>query len=74
MKKDVLAHLDVRPGDKLEVQTLANGEVRLRAARGGRHISEVFGSLKAPPGVSLTIEEMNEVIADGWAGKLEDHG
>ncbi|HBK91522.1 MAG TPA: transcriptional regulator, partial [Parvularcula sp.] len=29
----------------------------------------VFGKLKRPGQRSISIEEMNEVIADSWAGK-----
>jgi hypothetical protein len=33
-------------------------------------ISVLFGSLKDKTTVRLTIEEINEAAADGWAGKL----
>lgn len=32
--------------------------------------SVMFGSLKDKTTVKLTIEEINQVIADGWAGKM----
>lgn len=38
------------------------------AARKGK-ISDAFGVLKRKGGISLSIDEMNEIIAQGWAGK-----
>ena len=67
LRKDVLAHLGVRPGDKLELDLLANGRMQLRSKR-GTSVAVVFGML-AKPRVSLSVEEMNEIAASGWAGK-----
>ena len=67
-RKDVLQHLGVTKGQKLSVEKLPNGEVKLRAKPTGK-ISDVFGMLKRPGQRPVSIEEMNEVIADAWAGK-----
>jgi hypothetical protein len=49
---------------------LPDGRIEVRAARPTGKISDLFGSLKnKKKGPSLSIEEMNEVIARGWAGK-----
>ena len=69
-RKDLLQHLGVQPGDKIEVDRLPEGRIQVRAARRKRDISEVFGMLKRKGQPHLTIEEMNEVIAKGWAGEL----
>ncbi len=34
-------------------------------------VTKLKGIIKPPPGVHVTIEEMNETIARGWAGKLK---
>src|SRR5271170_949907 len=69
LRKDILQHLGVQPGDKIEVDLLPQGRIQVRPARRKRDIREFFGSLKQENGPHLTIEEMNEVIARGWAGK-----
>ncbi len=68
LRKDVLEHLGVGPWQKLCVERLPDGCVEVRAAPKGK-ISDVFGMFSNPEGIHLTIEEMNDIIADAWAGK-----
>lgn len=68
LRKDVLEHLGVRPGDKIEVEKLPNGGVRVSATQKSGKFSDLSGVLKRPGQPVLSIEEMNEVIADSWAG------
>lgn len=70
LRKEILNHLEVRPGQKLEVEMLPNNEVRIRSARPTGRIQDVFGMLARKTNVVATIEEINETIKDGWAGKL----
>lgn len=71
LKRDLLRHLGIQPGERVEFEKLPGGELKVRAARPkgtidgfiGRHA----GKLKRP----LTIEEMNEIAAAGWAGELD---
>jgi AbrB family looped-hinge helix DNA binding protein len=75
LRKELLKHLGVRAGDRVAVETLPNGRLEVRAVRGTGHISDVFGMLKQEGGPKFTIEEINEAIADGWAGVgREDNG
>jgi AbrB family looped-hinge helix DNA binding protein len=67
--KDILKHLGVRPGDRIAVNKLPDGRIELNAARPTGKISDVFGSLKKKDGPSLSIEELDEITARGWAGK-----
>jgi len=70
LRKDLLEHLGVQPGEKLSVEKLPDGRVEVKAARPTGKISDVFGFLKAKKkGRSLSIEDMNKIIARGWAGK-----
>lgn len=68
LRKEVLRHLGVAPGQKLEVDLLPNGRIELRGAKPKGSIEDFFGSLQKPGTKRLTIEEINEIIADGWAG------
>lgn len=69
LRKDVLKHLGVRPGDKIDVDMLPNGRIEVRAARSGGRFSDLSGMLYRENGPVLTIEEINEEIAKGWAGE-----
>jgi AbrB family looped-hinge helix DNA binding protein len=70
LRKDVLEHLGVHPGEQITVNKLPDGRIEVRAAKPTGKISDLFGSLKAKrKGRPLSIEKMNEIIARGWAGK-----
>lgn len=69
LRKEVLRHLHARPGDRLEVDLLPDGRVEVRAAPRRGKISDLFGLLRRPGQKKISIEEMNEIIAEGWAGK-----
>jgi AbrB family looped-hinge helix DNA binding protein len=70
LRKDLLEHFGVHSGDKITVEKLPDGRIEVRAAPPAGKISDLFGSLKGKKkGRSLSIDEMNEVIARGWASK-----
>jgi AbrB family looped-hinge helix DNA binding protein len=69
LRKDILKHLGVRPGEKITLNKLPDGRIELKAARPVGKISDAFGFLKKKDGPSLSIEEMNKIAARGWAGK-----
>jgi hypothetical protein len=67
LKRDLLKHLGVGPGDKVVVELLPSGNLSVRAAPRGP-LEDIFGIIPSG-GVSVSIDEMNQTIADGWAGK-----
>jgi AbrB family looped-hinge helix DNA binding protein len=69
LRKDLLQHLGVRPGEKIVVDKLPDGRIEVKAAQPTGKISDVFNILKRKKGRSLSIEDMNEIAAKGWAGK-----
>lgn len=69
LRKELLQHLGVRAGEKVNAEQLPGGEVRLRATQATGKISDVFGMLKREGQRPISIDEMNETIAKGWAGE-----
>lgn len=69
LRKDLLQHLGVQPGEKVAVNKLPDGRIEVKAAKPTGKISDAFGFLKREGGPTLSIEEINRIAADGWAGK-----
>jgi antitoxin PrlF len=69
LRKDILKHLGIEPGSKVEVDLLPNGRAELRAAQKTGSIKESFGLLYRPGTKTLTTEEIKEAIEKGWAGE-----
>jgi bifunctional DNA-binding transcriptional regulator/antitoxin component of YhaV-PrlF toxin-antitoxin module len=69
LRKDLLRHLGVAPGQKVNVEKLPNGRIEVRAEPASGRIEDFFGFLRREGGPSLSIEEINQAAADGWAGK-----
>jgi hypothetical protein len=69
LRKDILKHMGVHPGEKITVDKLPDGRIEMKAVRPTGKISDVFGLLKKENGPSLSIEEINEIAARGWAGR-----
>ncbi|MEY2336586.1 AbrB/MazE/SpoVT family DNA-binding domain-containing protein [Acidithiobacillus ferrianus] len=69
LRRDVLRHLGVHPGEKITVDKLPDGRISVQAARPMGQISDVFNYLKRESGPSLSIEEINNLTAQAWAGK-----
>ncbi len=74
LKKELLRHLGVKPGQKVEVEVLPSGKLIIRAAAPKGSWEEFFGMLAGKTDKVATIEEMNEAIERGWAGLDEDYG
>jgi bifunctional DNA-binding transcriptional regulator/antitoxin component of YhaV-PrlF toxin-antitoxin module len=69
LRKDLLTHLGVEPGEQIAVDKLPDGRVEIRAAKPSGRISDVFNLLQVGKGPSLSIEEIGEIAKRGWAGK-----
>ncbi|PDQ18733.1 transcriptional regulator [Mesorhizobium sanjuanii] len=69
LRKDILKHLGVRPGEKIVVDKLPDGRIEVKAALPSGKILDVFDFLDRKGGPSLSIEEMNAIATRGWAGK-----
>jgi bifunctional DNA-binding transcriptional regulator/antitoxin component of YhaV-PrlF toxin-antitoxin module len=67
-RKQVLQHLGIKPGEKIELGLLPDGRAELRAMQQKGSLRELAGFLKSKTnGNVLTIKEIDDVIADASA-------
>nr|WP_294529300.1 AbrB/MazE/SpoVT family DNA-binding domain-containing protein [uncultured Rhodopila sp.] len=67
-RKDVLTHLGIKPGEKIELDKLPDGRIALRAAKPPGTIDGFLGLLAGKTKKIATLEEIDEAAAAGWAG------
>lgn len=68
-RKEVLQHLGIRPGEKIELDLLPDGRGVLKAARPTGTVDGFIGLLAGRTKKVATIEEINAVTAQAWADK-----
>ena len=68
-RKDVLRHLGIKPGEKIELDLLPGGRGMLKATQTTGTIDSFVGLLSGRTTKVATIEEIDEAAALGWAGK-----
>ncbi len=69
LRKDVLQHLGLKPGDQIAFDKLPGKELRVRVAKPSGDIKGFIGLLAGKSKKVLSVEEMNDIAASGWAGK-----
>jgi len=74
LKRELLQHLGIKPGERIELDKLPGGELRVRAARPTGTIDGFLGLLAGKTKKRATIAEINEAAASGWAGTSENNG
>lgn len=67
LKRELLQFLGVQPGQQVTVDKLANGVLALHAK--GPHGLEAFAGCRPPPPTALSVDDINELAAQGWAGR-----
>ena len=70
LPKELLQHIGVQPGEKIELTLLPNVQGELRAVRPKGRIEDFFGCLAGKTDVRLTIEEINEATAEAAAAEV----
>jgi antitoxin PrlF len=68
LRKEVLVHLGVGPGDQIVVEVLPGGRISVAAAAKNT-IDRAFGLLKSQGKRALTIDDIAEITAEAWAAK-----
>ena len=69
LRKDLLQHLGVEPGEKIEISELPGGRIEVRAARPLGSIDGFIGLLAGKTEKVASIEELNEASARAWSGR-----
>ena len=74
LKRDLLRHLGIKPGERIDFEKLPGGELRVRAARPSGTIDKFLHALdgKVTLDKPLTIEAMNAIAEAGWSGVPDD--
>jgi antitoxin PrlF len=67
LKQDLLKHLGVGPGEKIEAEKLPDGRIVVKAVAPDGTIADFIGCLSQKRGPKLTIDEMNQIVTRGWA-------
>jgi len=67
LKQDLLRHLGVSPGEKIEADKAPGGRIVVRAPVQDGTISDFVGCLSERGGTKLSINEINEIARRGWA-------
>ncbi len=68
LRREVLAHMGIGPGDRVEVDLLPGGRVQVTPRR-GEPIGRLFGALRRPDRHAATIEAIEAAAARGWSGE-----
>lgn len=67
-RREVLQHLGIAPGEKIELELLPGGRAQLRASKPKGSFRDIHGMLKGKTnGRVLTIEEIEDAIAEAGA-------
>ncbi len=69
LKKDVLRHLGIKPGDRIEIDLQPDRKVSIQASRPGKPIDSFVGILHHPDNPVLSLDDIKRVTEEAWAGK-----
>ena len=68
LKREVLAHMGIHPGDRIEIDLLPGGKGIVRAAKSTETLQDWYGCLRNKTGVRASLDDIDKAIADAWAG------
>ena len=69
LRREVLEHLGIAPGDKISVDFIGKGRVEIRSAKTSSSITDFINCLHRSGEPALSIDDMNDVISQGWAAR-----
>ena len=68
LRKELLQHLGIQPGQKVDVEVLPGGRLELHAERAAGEISGFIGLLAGRSKRRASLDDINAAAAEGWAG------
>jgi antitoxin PrlF len=68
LRKELLAHLGIQPGQRVEVEVLPGGRLELHAEQATGSIHGFIGLLAGRSARRASLAELSEAAASGWAG------
>src|SRR5580658_5741845 len=69
LKQELLQHMNVTPGQKVQIDKLPDGRLVVQPAVKTGSINDFIGSLEQKGGPRLTIAQIKKITEDAWAGK-----
>jgi antitoxin PrlF len=69
LRRELLRHLGVQPGQQIEVSTLPGGRIEVRAVQPSGSIDAFIGRLAGRTAKVASLDEIQEAAAAGWAGE-----
>lgn len=68
-RREVLRHLGIKPGEKIELELLPDGRGIVRAAKPTGTIEDFVGVLSGRTKKVATLDQIHEAAVKGWAGQ-----
>ena len=68
IRREVLTHLGIKPGDKIELDLLPGGKAVLQALQRTGTIDGFMGILAGKSDIVASIEDIKEATEKAWAG------
>lgn len=68
LRKELLEHLGIKPGQRVDVEVLPGGRLELHAERATGEINSFIGLLAGRTTRQASLDELNAAAAEGWAG------
>lgn len=67
LRKELLRHLGIEPGQRVDVEVLPGGRLELHAQRATGEIGGFIGLLRGRTTRVATVEEIRAAAAEGWS-------
>jgi bifunctional DNA-binding transcriptional regulator/antitoxin component of YhaV-PrlF toxin-antitoxin module len=67
LRKELLEHLGVEPGEKVVVDLLPQARAEVRSAKASGSIEDFIGCIRGSDTPKLSLAEMSETAAEAWA-------